>query len=496
MKKGKLSFIIISGVIAMWLLIGIIDFSLVHNYKKPVFCIGVNTADDGGSGTYKGLGYSFELEGNFMLESENPGVTSYRGYIFGKEVSRGFWEKQVWSEEDKDKLIYGYQVDDTGKTLNSSEMKKYYIEFAMDNRIDFIPNFDENTYKANETVSTEDFLMLTYYMNKDNLSEDLSMNDELVEKVMRENFGIEKVEHRSQFKGWTYVEEENKYTPYPEGTAEDGIFDVISFNSYKENDKKIYDVTLREYRFPFIFDKDDSALSNVYSFLVKYTEDEENVYRENVLFLLAEKGEEIKNAETNIYNAFYNLIVEDNTDGFTVGKTIRIKYYIDETTGKPRFIYKSEELSDFIFAEKYDEVFYEKKPDESYGTRFVLVRVGDYWGIVNGRNGKEILKPNTYKLNKIRINTYEEVCPVIEVEKDGKYGMIDYYGNMVIEPKWEKVWMDVYNVPNVVFVYDGEKWGGIRLTFDNYKNQYEYSNLKASEVDYETELSKELPIIE
>ena len=387
-------------------------------------------------------------------------------------------------------------IDNNIEFLNEADRKKYYIEFAMDNRIDFIPNFDESTYKAEDTVSTEDFLMLTYYMNKDNLPEDRSMSVELVETVMRENFGIEKVEHKSQFKGWTYVEAENKYTPYPEGTAEDGIFDVINFNTYKENDKKIYDVTLREYRFPFIFDKEDSALSNVYSSCAEYVKNGENAYVENVLFLLSEKGEKIKNAETNIYNAFYDLIVEDNTDGFTAGNTIRIKYYIDEGTGKPRFIYKNEELSDFIFSEKYDEVFYEKKPDESYGTRYVLVRNGDYWGIVNGRNGKQILNPDSYKLDKIWINTYEEVWPVIEVEKDGKSGMIDYYGNMIIEPKWEKVWMDVYNVPNVVFVYDGQKWGGIRLTFDNYINQYEYSDVKASEVDYEIELSKELPVVE
>jgi len=249
------------------------------------------------------------------------------------------------NKEDNDKLIYGYQVDDTGKILNLSELKKFYIEFAMDNRIDFIPDFDEKDYKTNNPVSTEEFLMLTYYMNKDNLSEDLSMSAELVEKVMRENFGIEKVEHKSQFKGWTYVEEENKYTPYLEGTAEDGIFDVINFNSYKENDKKIYDVTLREYYLPFLFSKDDSALSDIYNSYVEYTKNEENVYRENVLFLLDEKGEKIKNAEINIYNAMYELIVEDNTDGFTAGKTIRIKYYIDEITGTPRFIYKNEELS-------------------------------------------------------------------------------------------------------------------------------------------------------
>ena len=37
-----------------------------------------------------------------MPEEKNPGVTSYRGYVFGKEVSRGFWDRM-----DVDKLIYG-----------------------------------------------------------------------------------------------------------------------------------------------------------------------------------------------------------------------------------------------------------------------------------------------------------------------------------------------------------------------------------------------------
>ena len=303
-------------------------------------------------GVMKGVGNNnFDPKDNYTTEQAI--VTLVRVYAssgISKNVIGGADEPTgilvgEQNKEDNDKLIYGYQVDDTGKILNLSELKKFYIEFAMDNRIDFIPDFDEKDYKTNNPVSTEEFLMLTYYMNKDNLSEDLSMSAELVEKVMRENFGIEKVEHKSQFKGWTYIEEENKYTPYPEGTAEDGIFDVINFNSYKENDKKIYDVTLREYHLPFLFSKDDSASFDTYSSYVEYTKNEENVYRENVLFLLDEKGEKIKNAKINIYNAMYELIVEDNTDGFTAGKTIRIKYYIDEITGTPRFIYKNEELS-------------------------------------------------------------------------------------------------------------------------------------------------------
>lgn len=87
--------IIILGVIALWLCIGITDFALVTNYEKPLFCIGVDLADDGGSGKYAGLGYSFYIEGNFMPEEEEPGITSYRGYILEKEVCRGFWEKML-----------------------------------------------------------------------------------------------------------------------------------------------------------------------------------------------------------------------------------------------------------------------------------------------------------------------------------------------------------------------------------------------------------------
>jgi len=96
-KKGRGTKIIITifGVVILWLCVGITDFALVHNYRKPLFCVGVDLADDGGSGRYVGVGYSFDIEGNFMPEGKNPGVTSYSGYLFGKEVCRGFWEEML-----------------------------------------------------------------------------------------------------------------------------------------------------------------------------------------------------------------------------------------------------------------------------------------------------------------------------------------------------------------------------------------------------------------
>ena len=119
--------IVILGAVVLWLCIGITDFALVHNYKRPVFCICTEPMQDGGSGKYVGLGYSFDIEGNFMPDAKEPGVTSYRGYVFGKEVCRGFWEKM-----DVDELIYGDMSASEALRVTQSDMhiKLNSIDFS------------------------------------------------------------------------------------------------------------------------------------------------------------------------------------------------------------------------------------------------------------------------------------------------------------------------------------------------------------------------------
>ena len=85
MKKKKIIITII-GILALWAAAGIIDFSRVNRLERPLFCICTESMDDGGSGKYTGLGYSFDIEGNFMPDTENSGVTAYKGYILGVEV--------------------------------------------------------------------------------------------------------------------------------------------------------------------------------------------------------------------------------------------------------------------------------------------------------------------------------------------------------------------------------------------------------------------------
>ena len=85
MKKKKVIITII-GILALWVAAGIVAFSRVNRLERPLFCVCTESLDDGGSGHYAGLGYSFDIEGNFMPDTENPSVTAYKGYILGVEV--------------------------------------------------------------------------------------------------------------------------------------------------------------------------------------------------------------------------------------------------------------------------------------------------------------------------------------------------------------------------------------------------------------------------
>lgn len=84
--KRKVWIIAVVVVLVLWLAAGITDFYLVRRFEQPVFCVLTDSADDGGSGTYVGLGYSFAIKGNFMPEDEFPGVTQYTAEIFGIHV--------------------------------------------------------------------------------------------------------------------------------------------------------------------------------------------------------------------------------------------------------------------------------------------------------------------------------------------------------------------------------------------------------------------------
>ena len=64
-KKIVIPIIIILVLITIWSKIAYTDYCQVGiNWTKPNFCMLLNGADDGGSGKYVGLGYSFNIDGN------------------------------------------------------------------------------------------------------------------------------------------------------------------------------------------------------------------------------------------------------------------------------------------------------------------------------------------------------------------------------------------------------------------------------------------------
>ena len=61
-KKIKILIIILLSIILLWGVIFLVDYFRCVNLKMPIFVISGEAADDGGSGTYYGLGYSVEVE--------------------------------------------------------------------------------------------------------------------------------------------------------------------------------------------------------------------------------------------------------------------------------------------------------------------------------------------------------------------------------------------------------------------------------------------------
>jgi len=84
-KKIKLVITIALSLILFWGMIFAIDYFRCSNLKTPIFVIPGDTADDGGSGTYYGLGYSVEVEKNVSAEY-GVQIESVEMYIFNKFV--------------------------------------------------------------------------------------------------------------------------------------------------------------------------------------------------------------------------------------------------------------------------------------------------------------------------------------------------------------------------------------------------------------------------
>ena len=88
MKRKRIIAIVIAALLLLTVM-GVVDLARVYYFEKPIFARPAEIMDDGGSGLYRGIGYSIRLEGNFLPEDEFPGVTQYTYRVFGILVSAG-----------------------------------------------------------------------------------------------------------------------------------------------------------------------------------------------------------------------------------------------------------------------------------------------------------------------------------------------------------------------------------------------------------------------
>lgn len=88
MKKKIILLVAIVILLVSWGSIAYSDYANVAiSFDKPQFCISTMTADDGGSGKYIGLGYSFYIDGH--LESNGKyEVDKYTYKIFGITIKQ------------------------------------------------------------------------------------------------------------------------------------------------------------------------------------------------------------------------------------------------------------------------------------------------------------------------------------------------------------------------------------------------------------------------
>lgn len=91
-RKRLLTVLIIAAALLLAAVVmGCVDYDLaVNRHGRPECAVGFATYDDGGSGHYYGLGYGFEVHGNFVaLDPTDYGVREWSFYILGVKVASG-----------------------------------------------------------------------------------------------------------------------------------------------------------------------------------------------------------------------------------------------------------------------------------------------------------------------------------------------------------------------------------------------------------------------
>lgn len=160
-KILKVILSILTVVIVLWSIIFIIDYSRCANFKMPIFVVAGETADDGGSGTYHGLGYTVEIK-KYVSAEYGEQLEKVEMYILGKFVTGAISE--IKQEETNIAVIKNGNINNENiieqfitKVSNNEEcvlkIKEYKTEEQYDEiELKYLPRINETKIDENNSI--------------------------------------------------------------------------------------------------------------------------------------------------------------------------------------------------------------------------------------------------------------------------------------------------------------------------------------------------------
>lgn len=161
MKNKKIK-IVLAVVVLVWACFFATDFVRVGNFEKPIFSVLVNGANDGGSGTYVGLGYWTQIEGNFVTENEaERGVIQYDMKLLGIRVQaaiRCLAGSEKYSQEDIQQAM-DIVVEHFTKEFKGCDLQELWYDEAFSEK--YAQDWAEQ-YEAEEAI----ILLSNFYVHE------------------------------------------------------------------------------------------------------------------------------------------------------------------------------------------------------------------------------------------------------------------------------------------------------------------------------------------
>ncbi len=201
----------------------------------------------------------------------------------------------------------------------------YYFDFAIANRLDFVPEFNE----GEAPTSSAPYLWYAFMLQEEKpQNQEITMTKEYVEQTIKDHFEVKEVTHESQEGEWTFDGE--LYHPAPTSYAYEPIYGLKELSTYTKDGVTIYNLLMEQY----IFDEFAWESPSQY----QPAEDNSNVSSHAMEYVLRKKGMQIEKGELTVLEAIRQMISEGDVGEFQAKDEEWFQYYVDSETGNVVFI--------------------------------------------------------------------------------------------------------------------------------------------------------------